>query len=281
MEVLPYLSAYLLVYAFALNFIFWWMPAPYGKFSYQKHETCSFVISSYWVSTLSHAGLFSMAIGWFEGDWIWKTDAVMEGRGMLIFILLIIYTVVRVASPLLYCGMQSSENKKFVNPLWLLPYFGFWIPAGFYWRRAVSVIDRPLEAYDYILCIIAVIFWMLNVYSDFSKNRKRYKDDVKEYTVIGKYLSKKQIYEQFTSLERMYHIASLPPNYTFEIAFWFVFIFISWSWEGIWWFCCMFAFLFTRGVWQRTWYDEPVIKQQEQEPLRNNAGDPSDNRYEF
>jgi len=257
MEVLPYISGYLLIYAFALNFLLWFMPAPYGKFSYQKNKWCG--IDSWMFSCFTHAGFISIVAGWFEGDWKRHNINVKEGRGMLLFIILCVYIVVRCLSPLIYkVTMRRDRGTKKVNVLWLIPYLAFWIPAGFYWSRVVSKIDKPFELYDIILCALALLFWVLNVYSDFKKNYNR--DEGKKYEVIGKYLNQKQIYKEFSSLERLYHVAALPPNYTFEIAFWFVFVFISWSWEGLWWFCCMFAFLFTRGVWQKTWYNEPIIK---------------------
>jgi len=262
MEVLPYISAYLLIYSFALNFLFWFMPAPYGKFSYQEHNYLTFLLIPSWIfSIFTHAGFAVVVAGWFEGDWVWHNGMAKEGRGMLLLVILCVYILVRVLSPLFYqaiSNIDEARGTKKVNLLWLVPYFAFWVPAGFYWRRAVATSHKPLELYDIVLCLLAFIFWALNVYSDFNKNNKR-NEQGKPYTVIGKYLDQKQIYEDFSSLEKLYHVASLPPNYQFEIAFWFVFIFISWNWEGLWWFCCMFLFLFTRGVWQKTWYEEPVL----------------------
>lgn len=242
------------------------MPAPYGKFSYQEHNFCPILnIPSWWFSILTHVGfVVGLVLGWVTIDgstWEIHMDGPKEGRGMLVFIILCIYIVVRIFSPLIYKATLLDDDTigdKKVNLLWWIPYLLFWVPGGAYWRRAVATIDRPLELYDIVLCLLAALFFIMNVYSDATKNMERVEQG-KKYTVIGKYLNEKQIHQKFASLQRLYHIASLPPNYMFEIAFWFVFIFISWSWEGVWWFCCIFLFLFSRGVWQKTWYKEPLI----------------------
>ena len=94
MEVLPYISGYLLIYAFALNFLLWFMPAPYGKFSYQEHNIPEYLtlllIPSWLFSMFTHAGFISIVLGWFEGEWIWHSINIKEGRGMLRFIMICI-----------------------------------------------------------------------------------------------------------------------------------------------------------------------------------------------
>lgn len=279
MEVLPYITPYLLLYSFALNFLFWFMPAPFGKFSYQKH-TIRGTIDSYIFSMAWPLGFLTFYLPWLtieDGTWKWNGDLfnantfTPSDRGILLFIVLTIYIAHRILAPLIYnsnAGIDEARGTKEVHILWLIPYWLFWLPAGMYWRTVVETVDTPLELYDIVLCLLAVIFWALNVYSDYAKNKRRCEDDVKEYTVIGKYLTQKQIHGEFASIERLYHVASLPPNYMFEIAFWFVFIFLSRSWEGLWWFCCIFMFLFSRGVWQKTWYEEPVDKGEKQ-PMMN------------
>lgn len=269
MEVLPYITPYLLLYSFALNFLFWFMPAPYGKFSYQEHTITEWgLMPSWWFNMLSPAAFGVFYGGWLtieDGTWEWHGDydKKWSDRSIMLFVILNIYFVHRVLAQLIYnsnTGIQKARGSKQVHLVWLIAYWLFWAPAGMYWRRTVETVDVPLELYDIVLCLLAFIFWALNVYSDYVNNKRRCEDDVTPYEVIGKYLTIQQIHSEFASIERLYHVASLPPNYTFEIAFWFVFIFLSRSWEGLWWWCCIFMFLFTRGVWQKTWYHEPVDK---------------------
>lgn len=249
------------------------MPAPYGKYSYMEHKNkCSpkiLLLPSWLFSMTVPFGFLTFFIGWFEGDPLTLySDHPSTDRGWLVFVSLCIYYVSKIGINFFYTKDETIRGTKKVHLFWIVPYLLFWVPAGSYWRRAVVNIDKPLELYDVALCLLALGLFGMNIYSDINKNEKRKKEEVKQeevkpYKVIGKYLNEKQIYEDFASLRGLYHATSLPPNYMFEVAFWFVFIFISWSWEGLWWFCCIFFFLFSRGLWQKRWYEEPIIKEEE------------------
>ena len=103
MEVLPYITVYLLLYSFALNFLFWFMPAPYGKFSYIKHKILPFpLIPSYVFSFVVTIGFVTFFIGWFEDGWKYRSDTPSTDRGWLVFISLSIYIAVRVLINFIY-----------------------------------------------------------------------------------------------------------------------------------------------------------------------------------
>ena len=257
MDDLPYLSSYLLIYSFALNLIFWFMPAPYGKFSAKKAPLA--VIPSDWFYPLITVWFVTFYIGWLEDGEIkqeWPTSD--NPRGQFLLVWLSIYFFCRtILSPFACMAANeddSNRGEKTVSLLLIIPYFFFWGPAGIFWRRAVTKIDAPLESYDYILMVLAAIFLALNLYSDINTNHKRHngKEDIGPW--CGKYLDEEQLYEDFSSMKGLWHTFSLPPNYMFEVAHWFIVIFLSRSWEGLWWFCSIFMFLLTRGVWQKKWY---------------------------
>lgn len=260
MDVLPHLSSYLLIYSFVLNFLFWFMPAPYGKFAINDPPawTVSIVPNSVF-RVLIFIWFGTLYWGWFEGvDWTFYNTWPTSNRGMFILIWLSVYYVWRLVSPAAfsaYGGNYVGDKKVSLFAFFL--YAFFWGPAGWYWRKAASTVSVELEFYDYILMILLALFLGLNVYSDITKNDIR--ENGKEFQGIGRYLNEAQLYERFSSLEGLWNTFSLPPNYMFEVAHWFVFIFVSHSWQGLWWFCCIFMFLVTRGVWQKKWYRTETV----------------------
>ena len=255
MEVLPHLSAYLLIISFVLNFIYWWMPSPFGKFSIKDPPswTCTIVPNNVF-RVLIFVWFGTIYSGWFEGeDWIWYHTWPSSNRGWFVLIWLSVYYALKlISAPVFETYSGDNAVKKKVPLLAFFPYIFFWGPAGWYWRRASSTVDVKLEYYDYILMVLLVLFLALNLYTDVSKNIRR-QIEGKLYS-NGWYLSEEQLYDNFSSMKGLWHTFSLPPNYMFEVAHWFVFIFISHSWEGLWWFCSIFMFLVTRGVWQKKWY---------------------------
>lgn len=255
MEVLPHLSAYLLIVSFVLNFIYWWMPSPFGKFTIKDPPRWTVsIIPNNVFRVLIFVWFGTIYIGWFEGeDWIWHHSWPSSDRGWFVFIWLTVYYVMKlISAPVFETYSGDKAVKKKVPLLAFVPYIFFWGPAGFYWRRASSTVDVKLEYYDYILMVLLVLFLALNLYTDVSKNIRR-ETEGKKYS-NGWYLREEQLYDNFSSMKGLWHTFSLPPNYMFEVAHWFVFIFISHSWEGLWWFCSIFMFLVTRGVWQKKWY---------------------------
>lgn len=255
MEVLPHLSAYLLIISFVLNFIYWWMPSPYGKFTIQDSpDWAAAIVPNNVFRGIIYIWFGTLYMGWFEGqDWILYQTWPSSSRGWFVLIWLSIYFVIKLISPAIfeaYSGNFTDEKKV---SLWaLVPYIFFWGPAGWYWRRASSTVDVDLEYYDYILMVLLVLFLALNLYSDVLKNIRRQIEGTRYLN--GWYLKEEQIYDNFFSMKGLWQTFSLPPNYMFEVAHWFVFIFISHSWEGLWWFCSIVMFLLTRGLWQKKWY---------------------------
>lgn len=281
MEVLPYISSYLLIYAFVLNFIFWYIPAPFGKFSHVWSVPWYFKVYSSLFRGSTTLWFVTIIIGWWENEtvkWEWPTS----DRGLFVFVWLCIYWVFRtfIAPMLNFVALDDKtvvgDKKVFV--LWIIPYIGFWAPAGIFWRRATTKIDAPIEPYDYILIFLLLFFGVLNVHSEWRMNKKR-SSVTKKLQTIGKYLDEEQIYEDYASMKKQWHMLSLPPNYMFEVAHWFIFIFVSHCWEGLWWFLCIFMFLLTRGVWQKKWYlTECVPKPIEPAQTQQNTVEESINR---
>ena len=256
MNIFPYISSYLLVYSFSINLIFWFMPAPYGKFSYHKHNCIKILnIPSILFNYLIHIGFVTFFVGYLDDNPIKFYNGLnLNNRGWAVFIWLSLYYLLKIFVNTIYPKDEITRGTKMVNLLWTVPYLLFWAPAGFYLRRAVNNIIEPLYLYDYVLILLGAVFLIMNLYSDILKNEKRKMDDVKTYAIVGKYLNQDQIYNDFYSLRNLF----LPPNYILELCHWFIFIFVCRKWESLWFSCCIFSFLFTRGIWQKKWYDEPL-----------------------
>lgn len=273
MHVLPHISSYLIVYSICINFVFWFMAAPYGKFSIRQSKWMSpLAVENHIFRPLLTLGVFSFFIGWFENkNWDYHTDLPSSQKGWFLFIWLSIYFVWRTFIANFVCYILSSKEAtgdKKVSLLVSIPYLFFYIPLGFYLRRVCAMIQDDIEAYEWVLVAFLIFFMLLNAYSDIKMNTRR-NEEGKLYDYIGKYLSEKQLFEDFSSTHGMYRAVAFPPNYLFEIVHWLILSLFTVQWELFWTFCCIFIFLFVRAAWQKRWYQEPVqvvnqsLKQQE------------------
>lgn len=252
MEIFPYLTSYLIVYSLVINLLFFFMPAPYGKFSWKKTYLS---VPNDLFKPFIMIGFVSFWPGYYENE-EWHTDMPCSTRGWAIWWWLTIYFTWRIlAFPLLSTILAEKDSRggKWVDVWWILPYVGFYLPAGFYWRRASVLATRPFEPYEYVLMVLLVVLFLLNVYQDIINNRRRNQEGI-ERDYLGKYLPLDKLYDNFESMKGLYSNMALPPNYAFEITHWFIFMFLSFTWEGVWFFCCMFLFIVSRGIWQRNWY---------------------------
>lgn len=252
----PSYTAYLLIYTVLLNFVFLLRPSPYGKFSIDSNKGAfSVSVSNEAFKQAMHIGFFLFWLGWFDGDMKLHQTLPTSARGWLLLVWLNIYFLWRV----LLCPMASYYKvdlevigQKRV-PLWLvIVYLLFYLPAGMYLREMVAESNRVLQFYEYVLILFGMVALALNGYADVQMSRNRGRG--KEYKYIGYYLCEKQIFESLEASFVLYDYMVLPPNYAFEVIHWFIFMFLAWSWHGVWWFAFMFVFLLVRGFHQKSWY---------------------------
>jgi hypothetical protein len=259
-SVLPSFTLYLLVYTVVVNLIFLLRPAPYGKFSIEWNgwwETLS--ISNENFKPLVTFGFYTFFIGWFDDDWGYFSSWPTATRGWVLLVWLNLYFVWRtfLSHLTIISIIETSEveGKKRV-PIWLpIVYLLFFGPAGLYLRGMTTRATHEIVSYEYILIVVSALALGMNMYVDVFTNRERIKENKgKKYQYIGKYLCEREIFQSLSSTFVFYDYMMLPPNYAFEVIHWFFFMFIAWSWEGVWFSACVTAFLIVRGSGQKKWY---------------------------
>lgn len=238
------------------------MAAPYGKFAIKLSKWMSpLAVENHIFRPLVSIGAFSFFIGWFENrNWDYHTDLPSSEKGWFLFIWLSIYFVWRTFISNFICyilASEEAEGSKKVSLVVSIPYLFFYVPLGFYLRRTCAVITGDIEAYEWVLVVFLVFFMVLNAYSDIRMNVRR-NSEGKLYDYIGKYLSEKQIFEDFSTTRGVYRAVALPPNYLFEMVHWLILCLFAVEWEVFWTFVCLFIFLFVRAAWQKRWYHEPT-----------------------
>ena len=239
MNIFPYISSYLLVYSFSINLIFWFMPAPYGKFSYHKHNCIKILnIPSILFNYLIHIGFVTFFVGYLDDNPIKFYNGLnLNNRGWAVFIWLSIYYLVKIFVNTIYPKDEITRGTKMVNLLFSVPYLLFWAPAGFYLRRAVNNIIEPLYLYDYVLLLLGTVFLIMNLYSDILKNEKRKMDDVKTYAIVGKYLIKIK-FIRFLFFKKSVFATKL---YFGTMSLVYFYIRLQ-KWESLWFFVAFFHF---------------------------------------
>ena len=261
MDVLPYLSLYLIVYTVVINGVFLMAPAPYGKFS----QRWILNVPGTYINGLLTVGFFACYAGWIDEDWAYKTDFPTSARGWFILMYLTVFFAWRTfVSHMVYACIV--ENTKESSVLILVPYLLYYVPVGFYFRRCAALAGGAFAPHEYVLMAVLVFLFAMNAYADVSKNLRR--KNARRYE-LGRYLNEREIFHAFSSFVPIYKILGLPPNYSLELIHWFVFVFLTNAWEGWWWFVCCAVWLITRGIWQRRWYATPSSAPVSNEPSQS------------
>ena len=255
-SVFPSYTLYLLVYTVVVNLIFLLRPAPYGKFSIRWNGWSDMLsVSNENFKPLITIGFFTFFIGWFDDDWTYFSTWPTATRGWVLLLWLNAYFVWRTflshLSIISVIGTSGVEGKKRV-PIWLpIVYLLFFGPIGSYLRGMTTRATADIVAYEYIFIVVSVLALGMNMYVDVSMNSERVKETRgTSYEYIGKYLCEREIFESLGATFVFYDYMMLPPNYALEVIHWFFFMFVAWSWEGVWFTACVTVFLIVRGSGQ-------------------------------
>lgn len=260
MDVLPYLSGWIL--AVALMFLLYQILAylPYGKLSVENppyaeyhmiHPGVAFAVP-YFISIV----LF--AIGWFEND-VWNVDKPPEStRGWVAFWVLIVYFGWRVVSQVIIYGIinkdQSSKGKKKTTIILTIAQSIYYPAVAMNFRRMCYHMQGSMQTKDVIFTILTLLSLVANAFVDISLNIWRQDDQIAtiqdEY--IGKYLDSEQIKSRFAVLG----MCGIEPNYAFEILAWTFFAIFTLRWEALWWIVATLCILIPRMWWSSIWYSE-------------------------
>lgn len=255
--VLPSFSVYLLVYTVLVNAIFLIRPSPYGKFSIKwSGWNDRFSISNKFFKPLITIGFYTFFIGWIDEEWNYYNKWPSNTRGWLLLIWLNIYfgwrTFLSHLSINSISKIEELEGEKRV-PIWLpIVYLLFFAPAGMFLREMCAKSTEDLKFYEYVLIFFAALAFVMNGHVDITMNINREKG--KAYDYIGTYLCERQIFKLYDAMFFLYDYMMIPPNYAFDIIHWFFFLFVAYSWEGVWFVACIIVFLLVRGVGQKYWY---------------------------
>jgi len=257
MDVLPYLSGWIL--AVALMFLLYQILAylPYGKLSVENppyakwhmiHPGVAFAVP-YFISMV----LF--AIGWFEND-VWNVDKPPEStRGWVAFWVLIVYFGWRIVSQLIIYLIIDPPNGKKKTTLFLTIVQLIYYPVvAMNFRRMCYHMHGSMQTKDVIFTIMTLLSLVANAFVDIRLNIWRKDDTVTTIrdSYIGNYLDAGQIKQRFAVLG----MCGIEPNYAFEILAWTFYTIFTWRWEALWWLVATLCILIPRMIWSSVWYSE-------------------------
>lgn len=250
MDIFPYLSSYIVLYAVVAFIVLIIVPAPYGKFakSYmplQINPRVAWFLSEF-------GALLFLLVGWVE-DGRWQHQLPQTGKGWVCFIFLIVHFLWRstLSQLAIECIIQPPNGTKqtsVVLPLLSMVYLAF---VGMNLRRMCSSITDGFEDYDAIFLVGASISLIANATVDMLLNvwRKTEGSDKSKY--FGTYLTIEEIGERFALLNKL---GFQCPNYLFEMLEWGMFALLAFRWEAFWWFVATVLFLLPRSIWTSHWY---------------------------
>lgn len=255
MNVFPYISSYILLYAVIAFLVFLIVPAPYGKFS---KDYLPLLINARLAWFLNQFGALIIIVGYFE-DGVWKHKMPSTSKGWVAFIFIILHFLWRsVFSQLVLEYVIKPPNGEKQTSL-LLPFLGFlYYPAvGMNFRQMVVNMDQEYQFEDTIFLVAAMVCLAANAFIDMQFNQWR-KEEGFEFPYIGKYLTRESIGERFGLL---YKLGFHSPNYLFEILEWGFFTLFVFRWEALWWFVATLLYLLPRSIWTSHWYSLPFQNQ--------------------
>lgn len=251
MDVFPYISSYILLYAVVAFLIFLIVPAPYGKFA---KEYMPLLINPRLAWSLNHVGALIIIFGYFE-DGIWKNKMPSNNKAWVAFVFLLLHFLWRaIFSQLVIEYVIKPPNGNKQTSL-IIPFLGLlYYPAvGMNFRRMVVHMDDEYQFDDTIFLVGSFVCLFTNAFIDMQLNRWR-KDNGYSFPYTGKYLTKEEIGERFGLL---YKLGFHSPNYLFEIFEWGFFTLFVFKWEAFWWFVATLLYLMPRSIWTSHWYSIP------------------------
>ena len=250
MDIFPYLSSYIMVYAVVAFLVLIVVPAPYGKFSkdylpLQVNPRLAWFINE-------AGGLLFLLVGWFE-DGTWKHDFPQTGKGWVCFMFLLVHflwrsTLSQLAIEYIIKPPNGTKKTSILLSLFGLLYTAF---VGMNLRRMCAQITEEYAEEDSVFLVGASVCLLANAFMDMQFNiwRKTEGSDVSEY--FGRYLTKEEIGERFGLLGKLGFEC---PNYLFEMLEWGLFTLLAFKWEAFWWFVSTILFLLPRSIWTSHWY---------------------------
>lgn len=263
MDIFPYVSSYILLYAVVAFLVFLVVPAPYGKFSkdympLQVNPRIAWFLKDF-------GALFFLLIGWFE-DGKWQHQLPTTGKGWSCFIFLIIHFLWRSSLSQLAIEfvIKPPNGKKKTSILLSLLGLVYTSFVGMNLRRMCAQITEEFEDKDTIFIVGASVCLLANAFVDMQFNlwRREEGSDVSDY--FGRYLTKSEIGERFGLLNKLGFEC---PNYLFEMLEWGLFTLLAFKWEAFWWFVSTVLFLLPRSIWTSHWYTLDREKEQAYEKI--------------
>ena len=253
MEVFPYFSSYILLYAVIAFLVLIIVPAPYGKFA-KEYMPLPINARLAWVFNEVGALVFLLIGYFYEGEWVHTFPST--GKGWACFIFLCIHFLWRsIVSQLviefLIKPPNGTKQTSLIVPLLGLLYLPF---VGMNFRRMTTEMDSEYKFEDNVFLVGASICLAANAFVDIQYNIWR-KEAKKINSYLGNYLSREEIGERFGLLDKL---GFQSPNYLFEMLEWGFFTLFAFRWEAFWWFIATILYLMPRSIWTSHWYSIPT-----------------------
>lgn len=267
MDAFPYMSSYVFIYSLVINLVFFFMPAPYGKFC---NPSLPLQIPNRCIYPFLSIGFFSFFFGWFEGeDLVYHNDMPTCAKGWIVFLFLTVHFVWRTFLSHLVFSYVTGDDVDLVGTkrasLLIVPfYFAYYVPLGFLFRRMAHMISGSIETHEYIFMAAMFGGFLLHAVADVWKNMERSARGDKVTAYLGSYVPLSGFDHLWKSV---IDGLQFPPNYFFELVQWAFFMVFVGRWEAVWWFASCVLWLVSRGTWQLKWYKHDP-EEEATEPLR-------------
>lgn len=250
MDIFPYVSSYIILYAIVAFIVLIIVPAPYGKFARQSMPLQINPRVAWFLNEVS--ALVFLAIGWLENG-TWRHDMPQTNKGWVCFLFLIVHfvwrsTLSQLVIEWLIQPPNGTKQTSILLPLLSVIYLSL---VGMNFRRMCSLIDDEFQDFDLIFVCGASFCFLANAFVDIQYNRWRKSEGSDKSEYLGRYLTREELAERFGLLNKLGFEC---PNYLFEMLEWGFFALLAFRWEAFWWFVGTVLFLLPRSIWTSHWY---------------------------
>lgn len=251
--IFPYLSLYILIFAFICFILFIICPYPHGKFSLDLPLSIPSDVAWAMINLPALICIFGY---WDLDRKRWVSD-VPSPKGWVCLTFFIVHFIWRGLISVLLINTIHSENncrgEKKTSFFLVLASWFYYPVVGMLVRYMCVNITDTMNVNDFLFLVCCVVFLFLNAYVDIMMNYYRKTSLHTCEDRNGRYLTKGGMREYFTVL---FNVGIESPNYFFEIIEWGFFAALAFRFEALWWFVATILILLPRSLWTSHWMSE-------------------------